>query len=106
MEKSSDYGDMKYILQRPCSLFPPADSLTVVLALIDGVARERFPPHGSGFLPGFGEFVRRRFHAPPTNHNVILIEQFGHLPLREGCDAVLNLLEEWKAIEGIEGVQQ
>jgi hypothetical protein len=98
-EKPNDYEDMRFYLTRPNSVFP-TNSLQVALALIRGIALERFPPHGSGFLPGFAQFVGRRFHAPVRNHYIILIEQFGHLPFREACDAVLSLLEEWKATEG------
>ena len=99
-EQPNDYGTMKFILCRPCMLFPPVNSLQTVLAMIHGVALERWPPHGSGFLFGFGQFVGKRFHAPVTNHYITLVEQFGHLPWQEGCEAVLSLLEEWKGLEG------
>jgi hypothetical protein len=98
-DKPNAYEVMKHLLTRPNSVFP-TNSLDVALALIHGFALAQFPPHGSGFLPGFAQFVGRRFHAPLRNHYVILIEQFGHMPLREACDAVLLLLEEWKALEG------
>jgi hypothetical protein len=98
-EYADDYNTAMFILHRPRMLYAPVNSLQTVLALIHGIALERHPPHGSGFLPGFGEFVNRRFHAGPHCHYLTLIEQFGHLAYYDGFEAVSSLLVEWKMLE-------
>ncbi len=100
----SDYELAKYLLLRPCMFFSEIQSLRDVLALVHGAAVARHPPHGSGWLPGFAEFVRLRFDAPPCAVYITLLKQFGHLPWMEGCEAVSALLEEWRTSEGPEAI--
>lgn len=95
MSGYSDYDLARYMLLRPRMFFDEVQTLRDVLALIHGVAVGRYPPHGSGFLPGFCEFVRIRFKSP-FNHYKTLLKQFGDLPWVEGSQAVLALLEEWQ----------
>ena len=100
-QQSDAYDAMKWVLRRNLLAFSDAQTLRDILAVIKGIAIAWFPPHGSGFLSGFAEFVGRRFNAPVRSHYTILLEQFGHLPRREACDAVLSLLEEWRATEAV-----
>lgn len=97
IDLSSDYDLARFILLRPRVCFAEARSLRVVLALLRGVELGRYPPHGNGFLPGFGEFVNRRFQAPPIDHYQTLLKSLGDRPFGEACEAILRLLEEWKA---------
>ena len=66
-----------------------------VLALLHGVALGRHPPHGSGFLPGFCEFVRRRFKRLPVAEYHTLLKVFADRPPPEACEEILRLLDEW-----------
>lgn len=100
----SDYELAKDLLLRPRMFFSEVESLRDVLALVHGAAVARYPPHGSGWLPGFAEFVRLRFDAPPVAAYITLLKQFGHLTWPDGCNAVLELLEEWKTGEGPDAV--
>jgi hypothetical protein len=100
-QEFDDYGIVKCALLRPRMMFGDAESLRDVLALIHGIALARFPPHGSGFLAGFSQFVASRFGEPSRNHYSILMEQYGSMPGLDGCKAVLSLLEEWKATEAM-----
>jgi hypothetical protein len=93
----SDFEKACFIFLRPRICFSEVRTLRDVFALIHGVALERYPPHGSGFLAGFNEFVNQRFNTPPMDHVTLLLTAFGDLPLVEGCDAVLGLLREWNA---------
>lgn len=97
IDLSSDYDLARFILLRPRICFAEARSLRDVLALLHGVALGRYPPHGSGFLPGFSDFVNRRFHPPLIAEYHTLLKEFGDKPFAEGCAEVLRLLEEWKA---------
>jgi len=99
MDLKSDYDMAMFLLLRPEMVFCEVRSLREVLALIHGVAVGRYPPHGSGFLPGFSRFVRRRLKGLPCADYFTLLKAFGDKPLMEGCNAVLALLEEWKATE-------
>jgi hypothetical protein len=103
MDLESDYDMARFLLLRPCTVFS-VRSLRDVLALIQGVAIGRYPPHGSGFLPGFSQFVQRRLNGPPCAEYITLLKHYGHQPWTEGCAAVLALLEEWKKTNG--GEQQ
>jgi hypothetical protein len=98
MVKEDDYRTAQYVLRRSSAIFP-TESLRDVFALMKGIALERYPPHGSGFLPGFIKFLWRRFKRPTVSQYSVLLDEYGHLPMREACDAVLALLEEWKANE-------
>src|ERR1700738_2974799 len=93
----SDYDLARHILRRPRICFAEARTLRDVLALLHGVALGRYPPHGSGFLPGFSAFVNRRFNAPAIADYHTLLKVFGDKSLGEACAAVLRLLEEWRA---------
>jgi hypothetical protein len=97
IDLSSDYELARFILLRPRMCFDEARTLRDVLALLHGVALGRYPPHGSGFLPGFGAFVNHRFKAPPSAAYHALLREFGDTPFAEACEAVLSSLEEWKA---------
>ena len=97
MEEFSDFELARLILRRPSIFFGEARTLRDVLALLHGVAVGRYPLHGNGFLPGFGEFIRQRLKAPPINESITLLNEFGDKPMVEACQAVLGLLEEWKA---------
>jgi hypothetical protein len=97
IDLSSDYDLARFILRWPNACFAEARTLRDVLALLHGVALGRYPSHGSGFLPGFNDFVNRRFKAPPIAWYNTLLNEFGDRQFREACDAVLQLLEEWKA---------
>ena len=97
--EAQDPALAKALLLRPRMFFSEAQSLRDVLALIHGVAVGRYPPHGSGFLPGFHDFLCRRFRTPSHPYYVTLLEQFGQKPWLEGCKAIAELLEEWKAAE-------
>ena len=79
---SDDYEIAKYILYRPpVMLGRDVSGLSEVLALLQGVAVGRYPPHGYGFLPGFGEFVNRRLGEPWVNrHDNTLLKVFGKMP--------------------------
>lgn len=98
-EMTSDFGLARMLLRRPRMFYGEAATLRDVLALVRGVAIARYPPHGSGFLPGFNDFVNRRFKAPPIADYITLLKEFGQLSLVDGCQAVETLLEEWKASE-------
>lgn len=97
IDLASDYDLARFILLRPRMCFAEARTLRDVLALLRGLALGRYPPHGSGFLPGFSDFVNHRFHAPPIADYHTLLKEFGDRPFGEACEAVLRLLEEWKA---------
>ena len=92
----SDYEIARLILRRPRMVFSEARTLRDVLALLHGVAVGRYPPHGSGFLPGFGKLVQHRFKAPPIAEYSILLKELGDKPYGEACDEVLGILEEWE----------
>jgi hypothetical protein len=94
---STDFEIARMILTRPRMCYAEARTLRDVLALLHGVAVGRYPPHGSGFLPGFSVFVTHRFEAGPIAEYHTLLKAFGDRPLGEACEAVLALLEEWKA---------
>jgi hypothetical protein len=94
----SDFEIARMILRRPRMCFGDVQSLREVLALIHGVAVGRYPPHGSGFLPGFGQFVSHRLKVNPViPYITTLLNTFGDKPWDEACADVLGLLEEWKA---------
>jgi hypothetical protein len=95
----SDFEIARMFLHRPqMCVGGEARALRDVLALVRGAAIGRYPPYGSGFLPGFNGFVCRRFKAPPIiDYHVLLLKEFGDKPLAEACEAVLGLLDEWKA---------
>lgn len=95
----SDYEIAKMILQRPRMVFSEARTLRDVLALLHGVAVGRYPPHGSGFMPGFNQFINQRFKAPPVADYITLLKEFGDKPLNEACEAVSMVLEEWKSCD-------
>jgi hypothetical protein len=92
-----DYDLARYILRHPRVCFGEARTLRDVLALLHGVAVGRYPPHGCGFLPGFSDFVNRRFRAGRIAEYHTLIQEFGDRPFGEALKAILRLLEEWKA---------
>jgi hypothetical protein len=92
----SDYEIAAMILKRPRMCFAETRTFRDVLALLHGVAVGRYPPHGSGFLDGFNNFVNARFKAPPVAEYHTLLKHFGDRPLSEACKAVLDLLQEWK----------
>jgi hypothetical protein len=100
MVQESDYELARSLLLRPRMFFSEAQTLRDVLALLHGAAVGRYPPHGSGFLPGFDDFVRHRFNVPAGAGYVTLLREFGHRPIFDACEAVLVLLEEWRASEG------
>jgi hypothetical protein len=96
MHEAPDIYLTKFLLQRPRMCFSEAETLRDVLALIHGVALGRYPPHGSGFLPGFNDFVNKRFRSCGACYHTLL-KEFGHKSMAVGCEAVLNLLEEWES---------
>ncbi len=93
----SDYELARSLLMRPCMYFGAVESLRDLLALLHGVAVGRYPPHGSGFLTGFDDFIHRRLHAPSRPSYYVFLEKFGDRPWTEGRKAILALLEEWHA---------
>ncbi len=95
----SDYELARLMIRCPGCCYAEARTLRDVLAMVHGAAIARYPPHGSGFLPGFLWFVNQRFRAGPIAWYHVLLEQFGEMPLADACKAVLRLLEEWKKCE-------
>lgn len=95
MDLDSNYHLARWLLLRPCLVFE-VHSLREVLALIHGAAIAKCPPHGSGFLPGFCQFVQHRLNGPPCAEYITLLKHYGHMPWMDGCAAVLALLDEWR----------
>jgi hypothetical protein len=98
VDSMSDFELVRLML-RPCMVYAEARTLRDVLAMVNGAAVALHPPHGSGFLPGFYKVVNRRFNEGRPQNTIYhtLLQQYGHLPMAEACEAVLRLLEEWKA---------
>ena len=68
-----------------------------VLMFAEGVCHGLKPPHGSGVLAGFDEYLTSRFQwAEHESAFAVLQAQFGHLPLAEGCEAVREALRGWQ----------
>lgn len=99
MTRPTDYDLASRLINRPGMVLGRVETLREVLALLRGAAIALYPPHGSGFLPGFNEFVSLRLNGRPPRYDVHidLLREFGDRPLNEGLDALDRLLREWKA---------
>jgi len=74
------------------------DTLRDAVLFAEGVCHGLRPPHGACTLPGFNEYLAHRFgNQEPRPWSRILLEQFGDLPLHEGCNVVHAILLDWKS---------
>src|SRR6476469_3602968 len=87
---------LESICRRPRMYYEPMSTTRELVAFLRGVACGRTPPHGHGFAD-FAYFLAHRFHRRPVvSFEQILLEQFGDQPLFEACEAIGDLVKEWR----------
>jgi hypothetical protein len=78
-------------------MFSRAENLRELIIFVEGVAVGRNPPRGLGLLEGFDEFVQARFGSSSTiPWGSVVIEEYGDMDYFDGCQAVLELMKEWR----------
>ena len=87
------------ILLRP-RMYSSAESLRELLVFISGVCTGIRPPHGSGVLGEFPDFVNAHFDASVgSDWRVVLESNFATLPYLEACSRIRALLEQWHTLQ-------
>jgi hypothetical protein len=88
------------VLARPRMYVDDPQTLREVLLFVSGIcwAKQRGP--GDRVLDDFPEYVQQRF-AQPRNVTWArtLLQEYGDLPLLEGCQEVATILRDWKAMK-------
>jgi hypothetical protein len=91
---------IELVLRRP-RMFCDAQTLRELLLFIQGICTGREPPHG-GCPSGFDEYVPARFDRPSgASWSAVLQREFGDRPFIEACQAIADLVHEWRATAGI-----
>ena len=85
------------VFARPRMFCAHISSFKDVLLFAEGVCHGLKPPHASGVLAGFDEYLASRFHCAKHESSFETLQaQFGHLPLAEACEAVREVLRGWR----------
>jgi hypothetical protein len=90
---------IELVFLRP-RMFCRAGTLRELMLFVGGVCTGRCPPHGSGCLAGFDNFLANRFgRSNLLPWTTILLDRFGDRDLFEASGAIAGLLHEWKSLE-------
>jgi hypothetical protein len=83
------------ILLRP-QMFSTAKSLRELLVFVRGVCAGIRPPHGSGVLGGFPDFVNTRFCAPAGSDWCAVLEaKYANEAYLDACSTIHAIFHEW-----------
>jgi hypothetical protein len=91
---------LERIFFRPRMYFDDVDNLRDLMIFVRGVCRGLAPPTGHSFIGegDFGDYVRQRFgHSPRGSWTTTLLNAFSDRPFFEACEAIAQLIREWKA---------
>jgi hypothetical protein len=84
------------IFARPRMFCEDVASYRDILLFAQGVCHGLRPPHGSGTLPGFSDFLARRFGTLALSWPQILQSQFDHLSWQQACESTCELILAWQ----------
>jgi hypothetical protein len=85
------------ILARP-RMYSSAESIRELLVFISGVCTGIRPPHGSGVLGTFPEFIVSHFGASrESDWCAVLESELANVPYLEACSTIRTLFDKWRA---------
>lgn len=97
---SSHYELVSNILLRP-RMYSSAESLRELLVFIHGVCTGIRPPHGSGVLGSFPEFVNTYSNASAGSDWCDVLEsEFAAAPYLDACSSIHALFDQWHSSQG------
>ena len=84
------------IFSRPHMFCEHITSFKDVVVFAEGACHGVSPPHGSGVLPGFNEYLARQYKCSEfQSWSTILLSQFENQSLYDACDAARAALRGW-----------
>jgi hypothetical protein len=91
------YRQMEKVLREPHAFVPHASTLREMLAFLMAIRICRGSPHGS--IPGIFElnkYLNEHFHQRGQPVNDLLLGELEHLPFRDACMLIADLVKSWR----------